>query len=538
MKKYSLILFGITLLSLGKISAQTLAEGIRFLENENFTSALNTFTTLASKEPTNPVYQYYIGEVKYQTEDFAGAEKAFNDGLKISSKCFECSIGIAKLKLDNGKTAEAQAIIDAVVKNNKKNAAAFAMIGDAYLSGKNPSAAKSIEFLLKARDMDPTKASTWSQLGNAYMLNEDYGNAMSSFEAAVDKDKNNLYALMSMAKMWAASQQVPLAVKKLEEALALSPDYAPAYKSLYELYIRTRQMEKVTPLLSKYVSLVGTDIDARVRLVKFLCFQAKDYERAISEGEKLLVTNPEQYTLHRWLAWSYGELEKYQETYDHSKKLFEFAAADTTKKLFPSDYEYYAKAAYKIGKLEEAAVAYEKIIAENPAKAVEVYGNFAKSYFDSKNYEQAIVYFNKKAAYKPLNSADLYYTGLAQFYTDKLLEADSSFAKVLEANPNYPQGWYMRIRIANKIDTSSTAMTFLAKPLHEKYIEYASVDTAKYKSNLVDSYNYLGYYYVQKEDYETAKMNYSKALELDPTDTTSMKALEVLNNAALTKKKE
>jgi hypothetical protein len=60
-------------------------------------------------------------------------------------------------------------------------------------------------------------------------------------------------------------------------------------------------------LLEKYIQLTGTDIDAKVRLVKFLTFQAKDYERAILEGEKILLTNPDQYTVHRWLAWSYAE---------------------------------------------------------------------------------------------------------------------------------------------------------------------------------------------------------------------------------------
>ena len=89
--------------------------------------------------------------------------------------------------------------------------------------------------------------------------------------------------------------------------MKLNTDYAPAYKDLYELYIRERKFDKVVPLLDKYVTLVGNDIDAKVRLVKFLCFQAKGCDRAISEGQKLLTTNPEQYTLYRWLAWSYGE---------------------------------------------------------------------------------------------------------------------------------------------------------------------------------------------------------------------------------------
>lgn len=531
-------MFVIPLFSWGILQAQTLDEGLKYLENENFSAAVNAFISLASKDPENPLYPYYLGEARYQMEDFAGAEKAYADGLKISSKCAECAIGMGKIKLDQNKIEEAESLFDGAIKANKKSASILALVGVAYLTSKNPTPVKAIEYLIKSRDMDPKVASTWTQLGNAYMLKDDLGNAMSTFETAVEKDKNNLHAYMSMAKMWASTQQADLAIQKLEGALALSPDYAPAYKSLYELYIRTRKMEKVTPLLTRYVSLVGDDVEARVRLVKFLCFQAKDYDKAILEGEKLLLTNPEQYTLHRWLAWSYGEKEQYPLSFEHSKKLFAACSADPNRKLFPSDNEYFAKAAFKTGNLEEAAVAYEKIILENPSKAAEIYANFAKSYFDSKNYNQAIVYFTKKSAVKPLNSAELYYLGLAQFYTENLTAADSSFEKVLAANPNYPQGWYMRIRIANKLDTSTVNMSFLAKPLHEKYIEYAVTDSLKYRKNLIDSYNYLGYYYVQKEDYDMAKQFYSKALGLDPADMASLKAMEVLSSVGIPKKKE
>jgi tetratricopeptide (TPR) repeat protein len=529
MKTLKFLLIIPALISLNFVLAQTVQEGLKYLENENYTAAENTFKTLAEKEPTNPIYLYYIGEVKYELEDFAGAEKAYNDGLKISSKCAECSIGIGKLKLDQGKVMEAQPIFDAVMKANKKSATIPALIGKTYLTSKNPVASKAIEYLGKSRDMDPKAATTWSLLGNAYKLNNDLGNAMTSYETSVDLDKNNLEAYMSMARIWASSKQTALAIQKLEYALNLNPDYAPAYKDLYELYIRERKFDKVTPLLTKYVALVGNDVDARVRLVKFLSFQAKDYERAIAEGKKLLTTNPEQYTLYRWLAWSYGELEKYQETYENSIKLFNAAKEDPSRKLFQSDTDYYAKAVYKIGKLDEAEIIYQKIVEANPSKAVEIYGNFAKSYYDQKNYEKAIEYYNKKNAVKPLNNADLFYLGLAQYNTSRLMEADSSFAKMLVLTPNYPIGWTYRIRIANKIDTSSTARTWIAKPLHEKYIEYASTDTAKYKPYLIDSYNYLAYYYVQNNDNENAKIYYQKIIDLKPDDSLAVENLRILN---------
>ncbi len=543
MKKLTFFVGMVLLLQLQSIQAQTISEGLKFFENENFTAALNTFKTLATQEPTNPIHQYYIGEVLYATEDYAGAEKAYLEGIKINSKSPESNIGLAKIKLDQGKAPEAQLIFDAVVKANKKSAAALGLIGHTLLNSKKPNATKALEYLIKSRDMDPKVAITWSDMGDAYKLNQDLGNAMTSYESAVEKDKNNLKALMNMAEMWAASKQVDLAIKKLEDAMALSPDYAPAYKSLYELYIRARKFSKVTPLLDKYVSLVGTDVDARVRLVKFLCFQAKDYDRAISEGTKVLASNPEQYTLHRWLAWAHYEKENFQDSYDHSKKLFAAAEKEPTRKLFPSDYEYYAKATYKIGNLDEAAIAYERVLQDEPNKAHDYYGNLAKSYFETKNYEKALTYYGKKGEVKALNIADLYYTGLSQFYSNRFVEADSSFSMVLAANPNYPQGWWMKVRIAKTLDTTTVNRTWLARPMFEKYIEYASTaftsDPEKnksYRTNLLEAYNYLSYCYVQLGDFELAKLYYNKLLELDPTNTTAADNLKILTNMPPPKK--
>ena len=68
-------------------------------------------------------------------------------------------------------------------------------------------------------------------------------------------------------------------------------------------------------------------------------------QRAIDEGKKILATNPEQYSVHRWLAWSYFESGKFQEAFDQSKLLFEAIEKEPTRKSYSSDYEYYAKAA-------------------------------------------------------------------------------------------------------------------------------------------------------------------------------------------------
>lgn len=503
-------------------------EGLKQLVNENYSAAMNTFTAIAKNDPKNGTIYYYIGEVYYQSEDFVEAEKSYKKGLSINPQCAECKVGLGKLLLDQGKTMEADEHFQSAVRLDKKNPEIYALIGEAYLRTKKPNANKAVEYMSIARDMDPSVARYWSSLGDAYKLAGNNGEAMTSYEDAIRKDPLNTAAYISMARIWKAAKQDSLAIPLLLKAIELSPNDAQPYKDLIELYIKNGQYDKVTPLLEKYVTLTGDDVDAKVRLVKFLTFQAKDYDRAIEVGENLLLTNPDQYTLHRWLAWAYAEKGDFEHSYDHSNQLFEALEKNKERATYPSDYDYWGKAAFKLGKLDDAAHIYRKYLELEPSRSQEIYGMLAKGYFDIKNYEQAAAYYVRKSAEKPLSVADNYYLGLSYFYIDQNLKADSVFVRVLEVTPDYAPGWMMRARVGNRLDTAEVK-TYMPKIPYENYIKYAAADPVKNKKNLIEAYKYLGWYWIQQEDTDTARGYYEKVLELDPADK------ETSDNIALLK---
>ena len=515
--------------SIPKAQVPSLQEGLKYMQNENYSAALNTFNAIAKADPKNGTIYYYIGEVSYLTDNPVEAEKSYKKGLTINTQCAECKVGLGKLKLDEGKTAEAAEFFESASRLDKKNPEIFGMIGDAYLYNKKPNGSKAVENLSIARDMNPKVAKYWSHLGDAYKMVGNNGEAMTSFQTAVEKDPTTTSAYISMARIWAAAKQDSLAIPLLQKAIELSPGDAAPYKDLIELYIKTGQYDKVTPLLDKYVSLTGDDVDAKVRFVKFLTFQAKDYDRAIMEGEKLLLTNPEQYTLHRWLAWAYAEKGDFQHSYDHSVMLFEEIGKKEDRATFPSDYDYWGKAAFKLGKLDEAAHIYRKYLELEPSRSQEINGMLAKGYYDAKNYEQAIAYYRRKGAEKPLSVTDNYYLGQSYYLFDKNEQADSTFVKVLEVTPEYATAHLMRARVANRMDTSEVKL-FLSKEHYENYAKYASIDKVKNKNNLLEAYNQLAWYWVQHDDNEKAKLYYELILELDPADANAIEALKLIKN--------
>lgn len=531
------------------VAQPSLQEGIRHLENENYKGALDIFNAIAKADPRNGTVYYYIGEVSYVQDNPAEAEKAYKKGLSINPQCAECKVGIGKIALDKGDKSAATENFESAARLDKKNANTFALIGESYLSSKNPDAQQAIKYFGEARDMNTKVARYWARLGDAYKMSGDNGEAMTHFETAVEKDPNNTAAYISMARIWAAAKQYDLAIEKLNTAIKLSPDDAPPYKDLIELYIQTGEYDKVTPLLTKYTTLTGTDVDAKVRLVKFLTFQAKDYDRAIQEGEALLKTNPEQYTLHRWLAWAYGEKGMAQESYDHSVKLFDAIEKNKDeRKAFTSDYDYWAKAAMKLGNLDEAAHVYRKYIEFEPSKAMDIYTQLAEAYYKAKNYEQAIAYYERRNELKALTNAEEYSYGISLWQADRILEADSSFARAIVISPDWTAPYIMRAKMAIILDSTETKR-FLAKDMYVLYLDKVNLITDaatkdKQKKNIIDASIYLAGFWIhgapdnaelkakveaetgqkfnkeswEKYCYSKAIEHYNLALELEPTN--------------------
>ncbi len=513
------------------LPGQTLEEGMRYLENENYRAALTSFQKGAQMDPKNYMYPFYIGEVYYAQDMAKEAREAYSKGLEISSKCDACEVGLAKLLLDENKIPEAKKHFDAALKGNSKNASVQAWVGAAYLYSKNPQIETALEYLVKARDLDPKQSKYWIYLGDAYQAKGELGLSMTSFETAVEKDKKDLETYVKMARIWASSANLDLAIERLEAAIKINPNYAIAYKDLYELYIRKKRLDKVVPILERYVDLSGSDVDAKVRLVKFLCYQAKDYNRAISEGLKVLETNPEQYTLHRWLAWSYFENGEFANALKQSQELYKaFEADPVNRKQFASDYEFGGKSALKLKQNELAEKYFQKLIELEPGRSSEIMGILAKAYYDQKDYAKSEYWYNRKNELQALSVTELLYLGLSQRNLMKYVQADTVFGKILEKSPSYEYGWLIRADIQNKMDTAEQKAYF-AKPFYEKYIELASANPEKNKGGLIEAYLYMVVYHAQKESYDTAKSYCEMTLKLDAEESRAKEFMKILSGS-------
>jgi tetratricopeptide (TPR) repeat protein len=363
---------------------------------------------------------------------------------------------------------------------------------------------------------------------------------MSAYETAVEKDSKNIEAYMKMAEIWSNSRESDLAIDKLESAIKLKDDFAPAYKLMYTLLLSKNERKKMLPYLETYTKLAGSDVKAKERLVKFLAYDAKDYDKSIEEGEKLIKSNPEEYTVYRWLAWSYGEKGNWEESYKNSKMLFKEIDKNKERKSYQSDWEYLAKASLNLMdkdslKLQEATKAYEKVLEFDNTQSEKVWGEFAKKFYDNKKWANAITFYNKKNEAKPLIATDIY--NVANCYNNLKMykEAAENYAKYTTLNSTWAPGWLSLARATEKTEDPNNPVG-AAKGHYVKYLEVLGPEKDKASTNastkrgLIDAYDYLGADLMRLGDLTNAKPYFDMILGLDPGNVRATQYLNIISS--------
>jgi len=167
-----------------------------------------------------------------------------------------------------------------------------------------------------------------------------------------------------------------------------------------------------------------------------------------------------------------------------------------------------------------------------------------------KKYKEAATYFKKHVqTRKNIAPADLLYWGRDCYFAagaidsvaialdstkiiekQKLyMEADSVFGDFSVRYPEHYMGYFWRARVNAVLDPETEAG--LAKPYYEKVAEILEkTNAAERKKELIESFQYLGYYYYLKKDNVKSLEQFNKMLALDPENAVAKQAIEGIQN--------
>lgn len=525
MRKLFLIATG--LLMLGAVSAQTIQDAQKEIDNESYFKAKQILFGLLKNDAVSKadVY-YYLGNAFLKSDDVDSAKLFYKMVYNPDSRSALGYVANGRLSLLSKNKVEAKANFDRALQTSKmKNANIYYEIGDAYFRPAIIDLPLAISNLESAFNLDNKNPNIILSLGDAYLENAANdnsmgGKAMNKYEYASEVNNKLPLAFIKQGRLAVRGRMYDQAIEAFNKALALDPNYAIVYKELAETYYLAKQYDKVQPNFEKYLALSPGDNYARTILASLL-YQSKDYDKAIEESNKGLKNDPTNYVFYRIISFSNYDLKRYKDAYEASKKFWE----NPSKKVKDIDYLYSARIAAAAGDTTAAFQYFNTILAED-SNNCDLLGEYGKILYTGKRYADAIKqYVAKREKCGNLASLDVYYLGRSYYVTGDSLNADTAFAEFITRNPTSPDGYYWRAQTNLKMGKPEE---FRAFPFYQKYIEVAGKDAQKYKRNLVEAYIYLGVYYFEK-DKALAKENLMKALELDPNDTYAQEFLKQLN---------
>lgn len=534
----------------GLLNAQTLQDIIKKTDNENFDAAAANFRELLAKEPTKGENYFYFGENYFKSDEIDSANIYYSKGVEVNATNPLNYIGLGKVLLAKGNTAEAKAqFYKAATLGGNKNTEVMRRTAEAWLSTDTKNADEALILANNAVKVEPKNPENYIILGDAQLEKTptDGGPPIKNYKMATTLNPKSSKGILREGKLYQRGRNYQLALDKYKEALALDINFAPAYREIAELYYLVNQPSKSIENWKKYLELNNSD-KARYRFMTAL-FANKQYSDAITEYESLKKSGFSNVYLERIAGYSYAENGNKTDTAAYTKGLKAmndfFVAAGPTFKYKAADYKYKGLLLLRMGKDSLSKIEMDKAIALDPSSAGDINSELAASAMKAKKYSKAIEYYRLKmiADPKSLNNNDYFNWGRAYYYsggtlqneantikdpklrkkkeeeaTPLFIKADSAFMKLAELNPTWPISYTWRGRTNSILDPKAEKDS--TKIYYEKVLALVKPEekTTTYKANVIEAYEYLGYYYVTKKDKTKADEIWNALKELDPNN--------------------
>lgn len=492
--------------------AQTLQDAQRATDLERYNEAKATLRKLGASNPSEEV-SYYLGDLYLKTDKADSAAIFFNQGLAKNPKSAISMVGLGKVALMKGNTADAERQFDAAIKQTKgKDANIYKLVGQAYADANVKDITKAVGYLNEANKLTKNNdAATQLILGDVYVKDPNGGgNAMTAYDRAIQIDPNNVKGYLKKGELFVRSKNYNEAQAAFEKAISLNANYAPAYRDLGEMYYFVGKYDKAVENFKKYRELAENSVDTQIKYASFL-YLTEDYPGTLAEVQQVLQKDPNNPVMNRLLAYSLYQTKKSPEALQAIENYFK--VTDPTKVL-ASDYAYYGRILADNGKTPEAMANLEKALAMDPENP-DLQNDVAGAYVKAKEFPKAISIYKKRIAAKP-SLVDNFKLAEAYAAAGKYSSADSLYAGIIQARPEYATAYLRRAEVAEAQDKGQTGS---AKTAYEEYIKVANQDPTKAASNkagLVKANYYLGFLAYKAKDYTTAKKYWTETKRLAP----------------------
>lgn len=219
------------------------------------------------------------------------------------------------------------------------------------------------------------------------------------------------------------------AIKALDQAIMLKPDYAEGYYEQGRVLNGLERYEDAITAFNKAIELNPHYADAYY-YKGYALYRLERYEEAIKEFDSAIALDPHDPVYFCNKGEALHNLERYEEAIVAYDKAIEL------KPDYAIAYQDKGTALYELKQYEEAIKAYDKKIKLKPDDAVAYYSK-GSIYNHLEQYEEAIKHCNKAIELDPKCASAFCHKGYALYGLKKYKEAIIEYNKAIALDPEY-----------------------------------------------------------------------------------------------------
>ena len=475
---------------------------------------------------------YYLGMINLKENNQKAASESFSKGLQADPANLFNNVGMAAIQLAT-EPKVAEKALKAISGNKlyKKDPKMQVAIAEAFTLIKNK--ALTDMYIAKAKKADKKSALPYIFEGNQLMANGKNNEAAVSFENAVYFDPNSKIALVKLAQLYVGTRK-QIAFDYLDKTTTLDPNYEYGWKTQADLRYKNGFYPEAKKAFEKYMSLIKPQPEDFQTYGEILYFN-KDFTGSL----EALAKAPVNTVTNRLKMYSLHDQNKYDEAIPIAQTL-----VNTTSKsdLIYQDYAFYAEMLNKTKDYQGAAKYYE-LAYEADTTRISGITDIARAYERARDYPKAIQYYQKVIDVNPAHTlADMYSLGVAYYSAgtdltanpdelnryEYLSKASDAFGNMATTFPDQYVGLLYQARANSAMDPETTKG--LAKPYYEKLLPTLLLTPTERKSEIMEVYQYMGIYFLKKDDYPQSRSYWVKVLELDPENAIAKQVITSIDS--------
>jgi tetratricopeptide (TPR) repeat protein len=299
---------------------------------------------IAHNEPDSADPYYYIGEAYRFKGDFRNAIEAYNQALRIDPNFGPPYLGLARARLLQDPNANILVLYDEVLRRDPNFGEVYLDRGIYYLNHLEPEQAladltTAERFLpgsplvyyyearanlvldnfedaeaaaLKANEADPTMLTVYFTLGEIYMANGQYAEAIDVLQTYTGYEKRNGTALALLGEAFYRSGDCKAAIETFGSALSMSSGQRRAYLYRGLCYLQEEEIDAAKADLERAQQFYQDDFELNLSLMRISMLQER-FGDAYLQGEKVLSlaeTEEQQAQAYYWRARNFEEREE------------------------------------------------------------------------------------------------------------------------------------------------------------------------------------------------------------------------------------